>query len=90
MPELFEKPLLVLAMVLITLCLLLPHDTDALIGVFHTIAIHFWGPLKQYMSLDEGTFGCSLEDNAGATRPAHHLSTTAAARKPTKPWGMLE
>lgn len=82
MPDILINPLLFLAVVLLIGYFLCPHDVYILIYFLNTVVGTFivW-PLKEYMSLDKGTFGCSLDHDPRAISPAHISSPAAASAR---------
>jgi hypothetical protein len=55
-------PILFLAFVLLVGFFIWPHDAPAVFHALQTVMSTFIWPLSEFMSLDEGTFGCLLDD----------------------------
>lgn len=83
MPGILVNPLIFLALVLLIGYFVWPREKYMFIYALNIVVctLIVW-PLRQYMSLDEGTFGCSLGNNPRATKPAPHLFSTAATASP--------
>jgi hypothetical protein len=63
-PGLLLKPILFLILILLIGYFVWPHDAPAVFHALETISFTFmvW-PLNEFMSLNEGTFGCLLKED---------------------------
>jgi hypothetical protein len=56
------NPILFLAFVLLVGFFVWPRDAPAVFHALQTVMFTFICPLSEFMSLDEGIFGCLLDD----------------------------
>jgi hypothetical protein len=56
------NPILFLAFVLLVGFFVWPHDAPAVFYALQTVMFTFICPLSEFVSLDEGIFGCLLDD----------------------------